>query len=210
MPPDVQVQHVDLREAIQDGSASEGSEVLRLAAAQNVISGVREGDRGSVDLAKRKVQSGGPTEPHCHFVPRTTMKHPFLAGHDTRRLKSRPEIGEIATREREQESPVVCTVIRKTAVRRVLMSEQEVQRALERMNPIGWNRVRMRSREAESPQVDLNRETVVIVRLLNVGAVRIDLMVGLLLQQSPPFCDPGRTCFNVRQDAAGTVEGQSF
>src|SRR5712664_537728 len=100
MPPDVQVQHVDLREAIQDGSASEGSEVLRLAAAQNVISGVREGDRGSVDLAKRKVQRGGPIEPRCHFVPRTTMKHPFLAGHDTRRLESRPEIGEIAARER--------------------------------------------------------------------------------------------------------------
>src|ERR1039458_98858 len=101
MPPDVQVQHVDLREAIQDGSTSEGSEVLRLAAAQDVISGVREGDRGSVDLAERKVQREGATEPHCHFVPRTAMKHPFLASHNTRRLESRPEIGEITARNRE-------------------------------------------------------------------------------------------------------------
>src|ERR1035438_6290434 len=107
------------------------------------------------------------------------MKHPFLAGHDTCCLEGGAEIGEIAARKRERESPVVFAVIRETAVRRVLMSEQEVQRKLERTNPIGWNRVRMRPREAESPQVDLNSETVVIVRLLNVAAVRLDLMVGL-------------------------------
>src|SRR5215831_13634702 len=74
-PPHVKVQHVNLREAVHNVSASKCSEVLRLAATQDMIPGVRKRDRGSRNFSERKVQYGRAAEPYGHFVPRPSVKH---------------------------------------------------------------------------------------------------------------------------------------
>src|SRR5215471_15983733 len=48
------------------------------------------------------------------------------------------------------------------------------------------------------------------MRLLNGGAVRIDLMVGRICEQCPPFGDPGPSLFHIWKETAGNVERQRF
>src|SRR5436309_3991334 len=105
------MQHVNLREAIQNGTAAQHAEIFCLMPSQDVITTVTKRDRFARRFSQWRRKRFGSEEPSGRFVPGALLIYPLAARCNTESLQHRTKIREVASVEYGRQSAVVGSVI---------------------------------------------------------------------------------------------------
>ena len=91
-PPDIEVEHVDLRKPIVQRAAPERGESRFVPAPQHVIARVRKRHRGPRRLSQRRVERTHAEKPRRLFVPWSGIVEPLVPHEHGDGLQRRPNV----------------------------------------------------------------------------------------------------------------------